>query len=553
MQPVRRPRRPGQRQRSLCIRAALGLAGGHAGGHRRCALGADAQRHHPHQRALSPRPARGRCCTLGNAAGPGLASRVVWPKLRANHEPLLLAVPSKPAPARPGCARRLWRGRRLGRHATADRNPAHGDSDRAAGPLSRLAGTITVTATASDDVAVTGVEFQIDGVTIGAIDTTAPYAVSLDTSLYPSGQHVVRARASDAEGNVSPWSTALVQFFRGISKPSGFTLDEAWITGLAGSTAFAQAPDGRIFVAQQLGTIRVIKDGALLPTPFATMTVDSSGERGVLGVALHPDFATNGFVYVYYDPHDGGSHNRISRYTAAATWRAGSEIALVDLPALPGADIHNGGAIHFGSDGKLYAGVGDAGEARSRRTCRVPSASCCASTRTARSRATTRSSPRRRPGARGLGLGPAQPVHLRGPTRYRQDPHQRCRRRTTWEEINLGVGRRQLRLAGLRRAGQHRRRLQLHRAAVHLSARRSRPPGSGPGGFITGSAVAGGTFYPPPARSPRATATSTTSPTSSTSSSPGSTPPTATPCTRSPSSRHGRSTCSWASTGRSTS
>src|SRR6187431_3314866 len=54
-----------------------------------------------------------------------------------------------------------------------------------------LAGTVTVSATASDDVAVTGVEFQIDGVTIGAIDTTAPYAVSLDTSLYPSGQHVV--------------------------------------------------------------------------------------------------------------------------------------------------------------------------------------------------------------------------------------------------------------------------------------------------------------------------------------------------------------------------
>jgi len=225
-----------------------------------------------------------------------------------------------------------------------------------------LFGVVAVTATASDDVTVTGVEFQIDGVPLGAVDTSAPYAVTLDTSLYTSGQHVLRARASDAAGNVSAWSTALVQTVGTVSQPSGFTRDEAWVTGLTASTAFAQAPDGRIFVTQQGGSIRVIKNGALLPAPFATMAVDSTGERGVLGIALHPDFASNGYVYVYSTRTDGGSHNRISRLTAAGdVAAAGSEIALVDLPNLSSQILHNGGGMHFGADGKLYVGVGDNG------------------------------------------------------------------------------------------------------------------------------------------------------------------------------------------------
>src|SRR4029434_7349373 len=99
------------------------------------------------------------------------------------------------------------------------------------------------------------------------------------------------ARASDAAGNLSPWTSALVQFGGSVSKPSGFTRNEAWVTGLSSATAFAQAADGRIFVAQQGGAIRVIKNGALLATPFATVAVDSSGERGLIGITLHPNFA----------------------------------------------------------------------------------------------------------------------------------------------------------------------------------------------------------------------------------------------------------------------
>ena len=60
------------------------------------------------------------------------------------------------------------------------------------------------------------------------------------------------------------------------------------------------APDGRLFVCQQGGQLRVIKNGVLLSTPFVSLTVDSNGERGLLGVAFDPNFASNQYVYVYY-------------------------------------------------------------------------------------------------------------------------------------------------------------------------------------------------------------------------------------------------------------
>ena len=62
----------------------------------------------------------------------------------------------------------------------------------------------------------------------------------------------------------------------------------------------AFAPDGRLFVAQQGGALRVIKNGSLLATPFLTVTVNASGERGLLGIAFDPDFPLNRHVYVYY-------------------------------------------------------------------------------------------------------------------------------------------------------------------------------------------------------------------------------------------------------------
>jgi len=140
--------------------------------------------------------------------------------------------------------------------------------------------------------------------------------------------------------------------------PAGFV--ETQISGLSNPTAMAIHPDGRIFVCEQGGSLRVIKNGALLATPFLTLTVSSVGERGLLGVAFDPNFATNNFVYVYYTATTPAIHNRVSRFTASGDVAVpGSEVAVLDLNNLSGATNHNGGAIHFGPDGKLYVAVGE--------------------------------------------------------------------------------------------------------------------------------------------------------------------------------------------------
>lgn len=146
------------------------------------------------------------------------------------------------------------------------------------------------------------------------------------------------------------------------SVPPGFS-DTTLVTGLADPSAMAFAPDGRLFVCEQTGALRVLNGSSLLPTPFVTLKVDARGERGLLGVAFDPDFAANHYVYVYYTvPGRRGvaAHNRVSRFTANADVTARrSEKILVDLPDLTSATNHNGGALAFGPDGKLYVGVGE--------------------------------------------------------------------------------------------------------------------------------------------------------------------------------------------------
>src|SRR5215471_1840264 len=90
--------------------------------------------------------------------------------------------------------------------------------------------------------------------------------------------------------------------------PSGFTYSQVG-GSLASPTNMAVAPDGRIFVCEQAGKLRVIKNGSLLSTPFLAVPVDSTGERGLLGVAFDPAFGVNGFVYVYYTATTPATHN----------------------------------------------------------------------------------------------------------------------------------------------------------------------------------------------------------------------------------------------------
>jgi glucose/arabinose dehydrogenase len=143
--------------------------------------------------------------------------------------------------------------------------------------------------------------------------------------------------------------------------PPGFA-ETPLVSGLTLPTSMEFAPDGRLFVTEQAGTLRIIQNGSLLPTPFLTLTVSSAGERGLLGVTLDPAFAVNHFVYVYYTTATSPIHNRISRFTANGNVAVpGSEVDLFDLTPLSAATNHNGGGLHFGTDGKLYAGVGENG------------------------------------------------------------------------------------------------------------------------------------------------------------------------------------------------
>lgn len=143
-----------------------------------------------------------------------------------------------------------------------------------------------------------------------------------------------------------------------ITLPDGFTQSVA-ASGLSSPTSMAIAPDGRIFITEQSGDLR-IWDGALLAAPFLQLDVDDRAERGLLGVALDPQFASNGFVYVYYTVPTNPIHNRVSRFTANGnTAVPGSETVLLELDDLSSATNHNGGALHFGPDGKLYVGVGE--------------------------------------------------------------------------------------------------------------------------------------------------------------------------------------------------
>ena len=150
--------------------------------------------------------------------------------------------------------------------------------------------------------------------------------------------------------------------------PSGFA-ETLVAGGLSNPTAMAFAPDGRLFVCQQGGQVRIIKNGALLAAPFLTVTTDSNGERGLLGLTFDPNFNTNHWLYIYYTVTSTPRHNRVSRFTANGDVVVlGSEVVILELNDLSSATNHNGGAMHFGEDGKLYIAVGENANAANSQT-----------------------------------------------------------------------------------------------------------------------------------------------------------------------------------------
>ena len=149
--------------------------------------------------------------------------------------------------------------------------------------------------------------------------------------------------------------------------PPGLTLKlDPFIGSGLSAPVFLTQPldDGRIFVVEQPGRIRVIRNGALQTTPFLDITsrVLSGGERGLLSVAFHPNYATNHFFYVYFTTQTNGDI-RIERFTTTSNPEVADPASskLILTTAHSSQANHNGGLLSFGPDGMLYAGLGDGG------------------------------------------------------------------------------------------------------------------------------------------------------------------------------------------------
>lgn len=149
-----------------------------------------------------------------------------------------------------------------------------------------------------------------------------------------------------------------------IEVPAGFALDVV-ATGITAATALEVAPDGRVFVCEQTGALKVVKDGKLLPEQFAVMPVETTWERGLLGVTVDPAFPKVPHVYIHYTAAAPYPHTVVSRLTAT-----GDRVVLHSEKKLFEGDdqrpykseiigAHQGGGLHFGPDGKLYVAVGE--------------------------------------------------------------------------------------------------------------------------------------------------------------------------------------------------
>lgn len=137
---------------------------------------------------------------------------------------------------------------------------------------------------------------------------------------------------------------------------------ETVATGLEAPWSLAFAPDTRLFISERPGRVRILQEGRLQAAPALVLDdVAAEGEAGLLGLALHPDFATNHFVYLAYTARraDGARVNRLVRYREAGGTLAQAAVLLDDIP---GASIHDGARLRFGPDGLLYMTMGDAAE-----------------------------------------------------------------------------------------------------------------------------------------------------------------------------------------------
>ena len=180
---------------------------------------------------------------------------------------------------------------------------------------------------------------------------------SFDLFALAAGPHQVGLVLVDAGNIPLPNAEASITYnFKVQQPPTGELQLQSVLSGLSFPVGLSLAPDGRIFYNERLtGAIRIINPRWQLDsTPFCQISVAVSGEQGLLGLTLDPNFASNGFVYVYYTV-SGATMNRVSKLSKSE----GDCVETIILDNLPVSSNHNGGIIQFGPDGKLYVVIGD--------------------------------------------------------------------------------------------------------------------------------------------------------------------------------------------------
>jgi hypothetical protein len=219
----------------------------------------------------------------------------------------------------------------------------------------------------------TGVAAQVTVTGPGAFSRSVAASATLDL-LVPGSYTVVGERVTSGASSYTPapasqsitvapggTSVATVNY-----AAAALTLALRELASVPGAV-FATAPEGdaRLFIVERAGTVRILQAGTVLPTPFLDISnrVLSQGEGGLLSIAFHPQYASNGLLFLYYIDKD--NNIVIERQQASSNANLADSAAALEIIRIahPNYTNHFGGTVAFGPDGMLYIGTGDGGGA----------------------------------------------------------------------------------------------------------------------------------------------------------------------------------------------